>query len=75
MQKYLKVEFFIGSLLKMFKANNFDRDRCRTFIVQFPCRKVKSFCLFESFQKKLLLDLKVENIAFASLLRQSLDDP
>ena len=41
-QKYPKVEFFIGSLLQIFKANDFDRDGCRTFIVQFPCRKMKS---------------------------------
>ena len=36
----------------MLKTNDFDRDRCRTFIVQFPCQNMKAFCLFESFRKK-----------------------
>ena len=27
----------------MLKANDFDRDGCRTFIVLFPCRKMKTF--------------------------------
>ena len=72
--KYLRVQFFIGSLLQMVKANNFDRDLCRTFIVQFSCRKMKSlFARITS--EKLLLDLKVGNIAFVSLFRQSLDNP
>ena len=43
LKKYSRVEFFIGSLLQMVKANDFDRDECRTFIVQFPCRKTKTF--------------------------------
>ena len=43
LQKYPRVEFFIGSLLQMPKANDFERDECRTFIVQFPCRKMKTF--------------------------------
>ena len=43
LQKYPRVEFFIWSLLQMLKANDFDRDGCRTFIVQFPCQKMKTF--------------------------------
>ena len=43
LQKYPRIEFFIGYLLQMLKANDFDRDGCRTFIVQFPCRKMKTF--------------------------------
>ena len=42
-QKYSRVEFFIGSQLQMLKVNDFDREGCRTFIVQFPCRKMNSF--------------------------------
>ena len=42
-QKYPMVEFFTGSLLQMLKANDFNRDRCRIFIMQFPCRKLKTF--------------------------------
>ena len=41
--KYPRVEFFIGSLLQIPKANDFDRDGCRTFILQFHCRKMKTF--------------------------------
>ena len=41
LQKCSRVESFIGSLLQMLKANDFDRDGCRSFIVQFPCRKMK----------------------------------
>ena len=37
------VEFFIEPLLQMLKANDFDRDGWRTFTVQFPCQKMKSF--------------------------------
>ena len=47
LQKYPRVEFFIGSLLQMLKPNGFNRDGCRTFIVHSS--------LFESFRKKLLL--------------------
>ena len=36
------VEFFLGFLLQILKANDFDRDGCRTFIVQFPCQKIKT---------------------------------
>ena len=43
LQKYPKVDFFMGSLLQMFKSNEFNRDRCRTFIVQFPCLKDEIF--------------------------------
>ena len=43
LQKYPRVEIFIGSLLQMLKANDFDRDGCRTFVVQFPCQKMKTF--------------------------------
>ena len=43
LQKYPRFEFFIGSLLQMLKANDFDRDGCSTFIVQFPYRKMKAF--------------------------------
>ena len=38
-----RIEFFIGYLLQMLKANDFNRDGCRTFIVQFPCWKMKTF--------------------------------
>ena len=43
LQKYPRIEFFIGYLLQMLWANDFDRDGCRTFIVQFPCQKMKTF--------------------------------
>ena len=43
LHKYPMIEFFIGYLLQMLKANDFHRDGCRTFIVQFPCRKMKTF--------------------------------
>ena len=43
LQKYPRIEFFIGYLLQMLKANDFNRDGCRTFIVQFTCRKMKTF--------------------------------
>ena len=43
LQKYLKVDFSVGSMLQMLKANDFDRDGCRTFIVQFPCGKMNFF--------------------------------
>ena len=36
----------------MFKANDFDRDGCRTFIVQFPCRKMKSFLFAQIISEK-----------------------
>ena len=53
LQKYPRIEFFIGYLLQMLKANDFNRDGCRTFIVQFPCRKITLFCLLKSFRKKI----------------------
>ena len=54
LQKYPRIEFFIGYLLQMLQANDFDRDECGTFIVQFPCRKMKTFLLArESFCKKI----------------------
>ena len=37
----------------MLKANDFDTDGCRTFIVQFPCRNMKTFSFLESFRKKV----------------------
>ena len=43
LQKYPRVAFLIGSLLQMLKANDFDRDGCSTFIVQFPYQKMKAF--------------------------------
>ena len=43
LQKYPRVAFLIGSLLQMLKANDFDRDGCSTFIVQFPCSEMKVF--------------------------------
>ena len=43
LQKYARVAIFIGCVLQMLKANDFNRDGCRTFIVQFPCRKMKTF--------------------------------
>ena len=74
--KYPRDQFFIGSLLQMLKANYFDRDGCRTLIVQLPCQKMKSFLFAQIIlEKKVLLDLKVGNITFFSLLRESLDDP
>ena len=42
LQKYPRVEFFKGPLLQMLKANDFNRDGCRTFIVQLPCWKMKT---------------------------------
>ena len=53
LQKYPRVEFFIGSLLQMLKANDFDRDGCRTFIVQFPCRKMKTSMFSQIISKKI----------------------
>ena len=43
LQKCSMVDFFIESLLQMLKANDFSRDGCRTFILQFPCQKMKPF--------------------------------
>ena len=43
LQKYPRIEFFTGSLLQMLKVNDFNRDGCRTLILQFPCRKLKAF--------------------------------
>ena len=43
LQKYPQVEFFIGSMLQMLQANDYYRDGCRMFIVQLPCRKMKTF--------------------------------
>ena len=43
LQKCPRVEFFIGYLLQMLRANDFDRDGCRKFIGQFHCRKMKTF--------------------------------
>ena len=75
LQKYPRVEFFIGSLLYMFQANDFNRDGCRTFIAQFPCRKIKTFLMNNFGIKCFQWDLKVGNIVFVSLLslRQSLN--
>ena len=53
LQKYPRIEFSLGYLLQMVKANDFDRDGCRTFIMQFPCHKMKTFCLLKSFRKKI----------------------
>ena len=36
-------------------ANDCDRDGYRTFIVQLPYEKMKTFCWFDSYRKKLLL--------------------
>ena len=44
---------FIGSLLEMPKTNYFDRDEYRTFIVQFPCRKMKTFLFAQIVSKKI----------------------
>ena len=51
----------------MFKAIDFGRGGCRDAehsSCSSPAKRWNLFCLFESFRKKLLLDLKVENIAF-----------
>ena len=45
----------------MLKANDFDRDGCRIFIVQFPCRKMKTF---------LFARIISEKIASSETLRQ-----
>ena len=37
----------------MLKANVFDRDGCRTFIVQFPCRKMKTFSFARIISEKI----------------------
>ena len=37
----------------MFKANDFDRDGGRTFIVQFPCPKMKSFLFAQIVSEKI----------------------
>ena len=78
LQKYPRAEFFIVSLLQVIKANDFNRDGCTKNInraVFLP--KDENFFLCSShFGKKLFQrDLKVGNIVFVSLLRQSLDDP
>ena len=44
----------------MLKANDFDRDGCRTFITQFPCQKMKTF---------LLAQIISENIASSETLK------
>ena len=43
LQKYLRVEFFIESMLQIVKANDFDRDGCRSFLVPVPCWKMNAF--------------------------------
>ena len=53
LQKYPKVEFFIRYLLQMLKANDFDRDGCRIFIVQFPCWKMKTFLFARIISEKI----------------------
>ena len=53
LQKYPRIEFFIGSLLQMLKANDFNRDGCRTFFVQFPCRKMKTFLFGQIISEKI----------------------
>ena len=35
------------------KTNDFDRDEYRTFIVQFPCRKMKTFSFAQIVSKKI----------------------
>ena len=80
LQKKFRVEFFIGSLLQMLKANNFDGDGCRKNIHCIgPSPKDENFifCLLQSFKKKKSFqrDIKVGNIVLVSLPRQSLDDP
>ena len=50
---YPRVEFLIGSLLPILKANDFNRDGCRTLIIQFPCRKMKSFLFAQIISEKI----------------------
>ena len=50
-QKYPKIEFFIGYLLQMLKANDFDG--CRTLIVQFPCQKMRIFLFASIISEKI----------------------
>ena len=55
LKKYCRVEFLIGFLLQLLKANDFDRDGCRKFIVQFPWWKMKTFLFARVIAEKLLL--------------------
>ena len=75
LQKYSRVEFFIGSLLQMLKANDFDWDGWRTFIVQFFWRKMKIFLLAQIAVEKAASNQTVRWRKFDSLPRQSLYDP
>ena len=43
----------VGSLLQILKANDFNRDGCITFIVQFPCRKMKTFLFARIISEKI----------------------
>ena len=52
LQKCPRVEFFIGYLLQMLRANDFDRDGCSKFIGQFHCRKMKAFLFAGVIAKK-----------------------
>ena len=52
LQKYPRVEFFLEPLLQMLKANDFNRNGSRTFIVQFLCQKMKTISFLEQFPKK-----------------------
>ena len=75
LQKYSKVEVFIGSLLQMLKTNDFDWDGWRTFIVQIFWRKMKFFLLAQITVEKAASNQTVRWGKFGSLPRQSLYDP
>ena len=50
----------------MLKANDFDRDGCRTFIVQFLCRKMETFLFARIISEKIASSetLKVVSATF-----------
>ena len=75
LQKYPRVEFFLETLLQMLKANDFDRNGSRTFIVHFLCQKMKTIFFSRTISEKTCFqrDLKVRNIVFFSC--SGLDNP
>ena len=68
---------FIAFLLQMLKTYYFTRDGCRTFIVHFPCQKMKTFLFVWIISEKVASNetLKVRSIVCVFLFRQSFLNP
>ena len=59
----------------MVKANDFDKDECRTFIVQFPCRKMKTFLFAQIISEKNTSSKTLRWGILYLLPSSGLDDP